>query len=146
MEFNATFLVSIISFILFTVIMNKIFYKPLEKIMSEREQYIDETLKAAQYSSDKADAIINDKEERLKKSTVDAKQIINAKISEANEFANGLLSNAKQKSQSDIETAKQALTKDALELDNNLEPEIRNLAGVISSKILGFDTKIEDVK
>lgn len=43
MEFNATFLISAISFILFTLIMNKIFYKPLERVMDERQKFIDDT-------------------------------------------------------------------------------------------------------
>lgn len=40
MEFNATFLVSAISFILFVFIMNAILYKPVIKIMEEREAFL----------------------------------------------------------------------------------------------------------
>ena len=39
MEFNATFFVTAISFIVFTFIMNKIFYTPLTKVIDERRIY-----------------------------------------------------------------------------------------------------------
>ena len=74
MEFNATFLVSAISFILFTLIMNKIFYKPLEKVMAERQKFIDDAKTDAFNSSSKADAILKDREDRLNKSTADSKK------------------------------------------------------------------------
>ena len=40
MEFNATFIVSVISFIIFTLLMNEILYKPVSKIVEEREHTI----------------------------------------------------------------------------------------------------------
>ena len=42
MEFNATFIVSIISFVVFVLIMNKIFYVPITKIVEEREKKLKE--------------------------------------------------------------------------------------------------------
>ncbi len=47
MEFNATFIVSAISFIVFTIIMNAIFYKPIQKIVTERQKFIDENYEEA---------------------------------------------------------------------------------------------------
>lgn len=80
MEFNATFLVSAISFILFTLIMNKIFYKPLEKVMAERQKFIDDAKTDALNSSSKADAILKDREDRLNKSTADSKNWLPIKL------------------------------------------------------------------
>ena len=39
MEFNATFLVSAISFIVFTFVMNKIFYNPLGRVISKDRSF-----------------------------------------------------------------------------------------------------------
>ncbi len=39
-EFNATFIVSIVSFVVFIFIMNLIFYKPVLSIIRKREEYI----------------------------------------------------------------------------------------------------------
>ena len=40
-EFNATFLVAMISFVVFIIIMNAILYKPILSIIEERQAYID---------------------------------------------------------------------------------------------------------
>ena len=90
MEFNATFLISAISFILFTVIMNKIFYKPIGNIINERQKFIDDTLGNAKTFDEKADAILKDRDEKLNKSNADAKRIIADKKNEANQNARDL--------------------------------------------------------
>lgn len=134
MEFNATFLVSAISFILFTIIMNKIFYKPLENVMNEREKFINENICDAKLSSDKADAITKDRDEKLSKSQVDAKSLVARKINDANENSRTLTDQAKQKSKEDIKSAKDALIKEAETTERGLK--IEELADVIYSKVL----------
>lgn len=134
MEFNATFLVSAISFILFTIIMNKIFYKPLESVMNEREKFINDNIYDAKLSSDKADAITKAREEKLSKSQVDAKSLVARKINDANENSRNLTEQAKQKSKEDIKSAKDALLNEAENSERDLK--IEELADVIYSKIL----------
>ena len=85
MEFNATFLVSVISFIIFTIIMNKIFYKPLENVMDERQKFIDDAKSDALNSNNRADAILKEKEDRLNKSASDSKKLVADKLNAANE-------------------------------------------------------------
>lgn len=134
MEFNATFLVSAISFILFTIIMNKIFYKPLESVMNEREKFINDNIYDAKLSSDKADAITKDRDEKLSKSQVDAKSLVARKINDANENSRNLTDQAKQKSKEDIKSAKDALIKEAESTERDLK--IEELADIIYSKVL----------
>ena len=57
MEFNATFIASAISFIVFSIIMNAIFYKPLGNIVVQRQKFIDETLEEAKANSAKPSAL-----------------------------------------------------------------------------------------
>lgn len=144
MEFNATFIVSAISFIIFTVIMNKIFYKPLEHVMDERQKFIDDTKSDAINSNNKADAILKDKEDRLNKSAFESKKIVADKVNEANENSKTLTNNAKQKSQDEISSAKSNLQNEARETSEELKTKVKDLAEVISSKVLGMDTHIEN--
>lgn len=144
MEFNATFLVSAISFIIFTAIMNKIFYKPLESVMDERQKVIDDAKSDAMNSDNKADAILKDRDDRLNKSLVDSKKIVADKINEANENSKALTNNAKQKSQDEIATAKSNLQDEAIKTTEELKSKVKDLAEVISSKVLGMDCHIEN--
>ena len=40
-EFNATFLIAMLSFVVFILIMNAIFYQPILNIIRKRDDYID---------------------------------------------------------------------------------------------------------
>ena len=145
MEFNATFLISAISFILFTIIMNKIFYTPLKKVMDERQKFIDETKSDAEKSNHRADSIISDREKRLTKSAADSKKLVADKINEANENSKTVTANAKQKSQEEIASAKSELNNEAQQTTEELKFKVKDLAEVISSKILGMNTNIENI-
>ena len=75
MEFNATFLVTAISFIVFCIIMNAIFYKPLEKIVAERKKFIDNTNEEAKHNREKSASILKDRTEKLGSAKQNAKKI-----------------------------------------------------------------------
>ena len=139
MEFNATFLVSAISFIIFTVIMNKIFYKPLESVMDERQRVINDAKSDALNSNNRANAILKDRDERLDKSLAESKKIVADKVNEANENSKVLTNSAKQKSQDEISTAKLNLKDEALKTTEELKSKVKDLAEVISSKVLGVE-------
>ncbi len=144
MEFNATFLVSAISFIIFTIIMNIIFYKPIEKIMNERQKFINEAKNDALNSNSKADEILKNRETRLNQSITDSKKLVAEKVNQANENSKILTGQAKQKSQEEIASAKSNLLNEANLTTDELKTKVKDLAEVISSKVMGFETKIEN--
>ena len=47
MEFDATFLIAVISFIVFVLLMNKIFYAPVLKIMQARQSFVEKNYSCA---------------------------------------------------------------------------------------------------
>jgi F-type H+-transporting ATPase subunit b len=79
MEFNATFFVSAISFIIFTILMNIILYRPLEKIVDEREDFISKNYTDAKDADNKSKSLLQDKADKLAKSKLDAKSLITEK-------------------------------------------------------------------
>ena len=121
--------------------MNKIFYKPLAKIMEERQKFIDAAVSDAKYSNDKADEILKDRDEKLNSSLVKSRQIIADMTNSANKNADNIIKDAKSNAQKTISDKKSDLQMQADELDKNLEPEIIKLANVISDKLLGFEVK-----
>ena len=144
MEFNATFLVSAISFIVFTFVMNKIFYNPLGRVISERQKFLDETKNDALFSNNKAEAILKDRDDKLSKSVADAKKLVADKVNEANENSRAKTSEAKQKSMEEITSAKLSLHDEANQSKEELKNKVKDLAEVISSKVLGIDVKIDN--
>ena len=136
MEFNATFLISAISFILFTLIMNKIFYKPLEKIMDERENFINDNLNDAKNSKDKAEFLLKDKDEKLAKSLIEARTIISKEVDATNKQSVQITAQAKQKSKEDIDLAKQTLSNEVDGFEGELKSKISEQADFLKDKII----------
>ena len=137
MEFNATFLVSAISFILFVFLMNKIFYAPLTDIISEREKLVDDTLNEAKNSRDTASGLLAERESKLNKAYDDSKKLISESVENANLQAKERKQKAKNNSVNEINRQKANLSDENDRIKSNLDNTVKDLAEVITSKILG---------
>lgn len=137
MEFNATFIVSAISFVVFSIIMNAIFYKPLAKVVEQRETFVKKTLEEAKQNTAKSESIIKDKEKKIEKTKHDARKIIIDKTDEVKAHKATLAAEAQQKAAGIIESAKEDLHKSQAEAQAILAEEAEKLAIEISSKLLG---------
>lgn len=144
-EFNATFLIAMISFVVFIIIMNAILYKPIQSIISERENYIDSNLNAAKDSKTKAQGLLDDREAKLTEASANSRQIVSGRVQRENENAKKLTEKAKTDSQMNIASVKENLRKEELETANSLSGNIKELAESISEKILGEKTLIDNV-
>ena len=75
MEFNATFLVTIISFIVFVYLMNRVLYVPIQKIVAEREDFVDSNLSAAESNNIKAKELSDNREQKILTARNDARNV-----------------------------------------------------------------------
>ena len=144
MEFNATFIVSAISFIVFSIIMNAIFYKPLSKVVLERQKVVEDHYKEAKLNTEKSAAILRDKERKLDNTKHEAKMTIAEKANEAKEHKAVLASEAQQKAALVVDAAKDELQKSRDEAKSVLSDNVVNLAQDISSKVLGENVSISN--
>ncbi len=135
MEFNATFLVSVISFIVFVFIMNTIFYKPLEKIITEREKLVADTLNDAKNTKEKSEKLIQEREEKLTKAAVESKEHVAKSLEKANKKAKEQLNNAKTDSFKKIAEEKLNIEKERENATKILDSHIQDLANEIVKKV-----------
>lgn len=142
MEFNATFLISAISFILFTLLMNKIFYKPLGKIMNERENFINDNLNDAKISNDKAEFLLKDKDEKLAKSLIEARAIVSKELDATNKQSAQITAQAKQKAKNEVDLAKQNLSCEVEGFEDELNSKISELSEFLKNKIINSTEKL----
>ncbi len=138
MEFNATFLVSAISFIVFVFLMNMIFYAPLEKIMTEREKLVKDTLDDAQMAKQDAEKLLFDRDMKLSQADDASKKIINDSVKKANENSKEQLDKVKASSIEEINSRKIKLNEENDDVKSKLAETEKELAKVISQKVLGI--------
>lgn len=145
MEFNATFIVSAISFIVFSIIMNWIFYKPIRRVVDERQELLDEHHKEAALAKEKAESLLTDKEKKLENSKHEAKSIISNKADEGKSQKTEMAKEAQLKAVETISAAKEQLQKSKNEAQEILSNEVVDIAKNISSKIFGVGIDAIDV-
>ena len=144
MEFNATFFVAVISFLVFTFVMSKIFYAPLERIVTERKGIVSKDYDDTKNFEMMSDELLKNREIRLSKADDEAGQLLSDKLSEADEKSKNAVELAGQKSVEAVMENSNRLKQEKESAEKSLQGDIVGLAELISSKVLGFEIKIDD--
>ena len=136
-DFNATLPLMAIQFILLTVVLTFIFYKPVSKVIDERETYINGNLTTASEKLIKADELYKEYDEQLKTARVSAQAIIAQSEKEAKDVVAVEINQARQDAAKLIEkTNKELETQKSLALEQ-LESQVDELSQLIKEKLLG---------
>ena len=144
LEFNATFFVAMFSFIIFMIIMNSILYKPLERIQKERAELIKNENDATKLTEEKTENLKQQQQANIEKSRLIARDNFNKKVSEYKERKETILSTARDLAKKDLAIANAELEGDEREAKLLLKAQINDLASAVASKVLGYETKVED--
>ena len=142
LEFNATFFIAMVSFVVFMVIMNAILYKPLERIVKERQDLIDKNHQKAQTAKEKYDVLKQWQESSMAKAQKEAGKTYQRILNGYKAQKETMLELNKNLSRKEIAVAAAELDGQVVEAKYELKPEVKTLASIISSKILGYETKI----
>jgi len=136
-DFNATLPLMAIQFVLLTVVLTFVFYKPVAKVIDEREAYINGNLSTASEKLIKADELYNEYDEQLKAARVNAQAIIGKSEKEAKDAVALEINQARQDAAKLIEqTNKELETQKSLALQQ-LETQVDELSQLIKEKLLG---------
>jgi len=136
-DFNATLPLMAIQFILLTVVLTFIFYKPVAKVIDEREAYINGNLTTASEKLIKADELYKEYDEQLKTARVSAQAIIAKSEKEAKDVVALEIDQARQDATKLIEqTNKELEAQKSLALQQ-LETQVDELSQLIKEKLLG---------
>lgn len=145
-EFNATFLVAMFSFVVFIMIMNAIFYRPVLNIMIKRDEYINSNHMQAKDFSDKAEQYTAQREKKLHATQDNCRQKIKDIVEETQELANEKTRAAKEQSKAKIQSKKDILTREEQTLKNTVKSTVvSDLALSITTKLLGAKVEPQSV-
>ena len=136
-DFNATLPLMALQIILLSVVLTFVFYKPVSKVIDEREAYINGNLTTASEKLIKADELYSQYDEQLKTARVNAQAIIAQSEKEAKEVVAVEINQARQDAAKLIEqTNKELETQKSLAL-KELETQVDELSQLIKEKLLG---------
>ena len=143
MEFNATFIVSLISFCLFIFAMNNILYAPISKVVSERKKYINDNYKVASDNSSLKEEALNQRKQIIETAHIQSRDEIATKKDEYRKKRDLAIHKAKENVKEQVEIAQDALEQEEKEAHIELKQQIVGLAQMISDKFIATDEKVE---
>lgn len=136
-DFNATLPLMAIQFILLTVALTFIFYKPVSKVLTDRETYINGNLTQASEKLLTADDLYKQYEEQLKVARVNAQTVVATSEKEAKDAVAIEINQARTDAAKLIEqTNKELEAQKSLALQQ-LEGQVEELSQLIKDKVLG---------
>jgi len=136
-DFDATLPLMAIQFVLLTVALTFVFYKPVSKHLDERENLISGNLNEASEKLKQVDELYKQYDEQLKAARADAQAIIAESEKEAKDVVALEIAQARKDAAALIEkTNKELEAQKSLALEQ-LETQVDELSQLIKEKLLG---------
>ena len=136
-DFNATLPLMALQFILLTVVLTFLFYKPVSKVIDEREAYINGNLTTASEKLITADELYKQYDEQLKTARVSAQVTIAKSEKEAKDAVAVEINEARQDAAKLIERTNKELESQKEIALQQLETQVDELSQLIKEKLLG---------
>ena len=136
-DFNATLPLMAIQFVLLTVVLTFVFYKPVSKVLDERENYISGNLNQASEKLIKADELYKQYDEQLKTARVSAQAIIAQSEKEAKDVVASEIGQARTDAANLIAKTNTELEAQKSLALQQLETQVDELSQLIKEKLLG---------
>jgi len=141
-DFNATLPLMALQFLVLMVLLNIIFYKPVAKILDDRDEYIRNSLTTASASLNKADQLTLQYEQELADARKEAQELIRSSQKEAQEIVLVKIKEAQQNAELLISEASQQLILQKEQAIKTLEDQVETLSDQIKAKLLGNQSAV----
>ncbi len=143
MEFNGTFLATIISFILFVILMNKLLYKPIRRIVNERTDYINNNYLFADKNNKEAEELVTERDEKITEAKDGARLKYNEIVEGYKLQKNEVIQTTRAETDESLKQEYDKLNNVSNEAKESLKWKMNELASDIAEKILGYRSEVQ---
>lgn len=137
LEIDGTFLIAGLSFIIFVIIMNIILYKPMVRILGEREDFYNQNSATLKGAKDKTQAIVEDNNLKITISQKEASELVKNASQSAKEKKAKTLHGAQKACEHRVKDINEKLHTQTRHVKKELHADVANFVREISSKVLG---------
>ncbi len=141
-ELNYTILIQMVIFIALVLILNKVLYQPIFRILDERKRLVEGGLEEAKSLSEEAQKMLQEYEAKLIEARQNAVKIVNEAKIAAQEEQKKALAEARKEFEESLAKLREQLEKEKEEARKKLHQTVNYLAILIAEKMLG--RKLED--
>uniref|UniRef100_B8HPJ8 ATP synthase subunit b' n=1 Tax=Cyanothece sp. (strain PCC 7425 / ATCC 29141) TaxID=395961 RepID=B8HPJ8_CYAP4 len=136
-DFDATLPLMALQFLAFVLVLNWVFYRPLTKALTDREDYIRANLTEGQERLDKAQRLAQQYEEELAETRRQSQALIAAAQEDARRIASEETAAAQRQVQAQLLQVQQELDQQKQAALQSLEAQVGGLSQQILVKLLG---------
>lgn len=136
-DIDATLPLMAIQFVILVILLNALFYKPLGKVIDDRNTYIRSGLAEAKERLSKAENLAKEYEQKLAETRRQSQKTIANAEAEASRIAAQQIAEAQREAQVQREEAQRELDRQKDEALQSLEQQVEGLSRQILEKILG---------
>jgi F-type H+-transporting ATPase subunit b len=136
-DFDATLPVMALQILLLAALLNAIFYKPLTKVLDERDNYIQGNKVSARERLDKAERLTKDYEQQLTDARKQSQAVMASATAEAEKIYATQVAAAQKEAQEQREQASREIEQQKQEVMQSLEKQMDSLSQQILDKLLG---------
>ncbi|MBN2179457.1 MAG: ATP synthase F0 subunit B [Deltaproteobacteria bacterium] len=136
-DLNYTMLIQMINFLVLIFILNLLLYKPITKIIDERNKKIEDSKREVESLDEKAELKIADYEEKMRQARQEAMNQRNEVKDEGEEAGKKIVEGARGEISTMIEGFKVTLASETEAARNVLRDQAKKIAVEISEKVLG---------
>ncbi|MFP4134765.1 MAG: F0F1 ATP synthase subunit B' [Halothece sp.] len=138
-DFDATLPLMAVQFLVLVALLNVLFYKPLTRVLDERDDYIRKNLNEAKENAKKSEELAQKFEEQLKDARRESQEMIAQAQTEAQEEASKNIAQAQQEVQAQREKATAEIEAQKKEALQSLESQVDTLSHQVLDKLVGTD-------
>jgi F-type H+-transporting ATPase subunit b len=136
-DFDATMPLMAVQFLLLTLLLNAVFYKPLTKALDERDQYIRKNEADARERLTKAEQLVKEYNKQISEARRESQAIVERAQAEARNIVAQKIAEAQQQAQAEREEAAQEIQQQKEAAFATLEQQVEVLSRQILDKLLG---------
>ncbi len=137
-------IISLLNLVILFLIIKKLLFKPVKKVLTQRQSTIDEQYSAAKEAEGKANADKQSWEEKMLNAQSEADEIVKSASAQAQIRGDRIISDAKEKADMIIRQAEVSAELERKKSDDKIKQEIVDVSAMLSEKMLGRELNRED--
>lgn len=142
-ELNATLIAQIINFLILVAILTKVAYKPLMKVLADRQAKIAESLETAEREKASAEELKREYQVQLAAARTQAQEIVDKAVKLAEQTKEEILEEARTENARLLKVAQEEITRERDRALSEMRNEVVALSVLAAEKVIGRNLDAE---
>ncbi len=143
-KINATFILTVLNFILLVKVLQVILWAPMMKFLDERAKKIKDSLQVAEENKRRSEELKVEHDEIVKEARRKANEIIEKAMAASSNESRGILAQAHEQAQATIDAASEEIKMEAERIKQELREDVAAMTVGLAGKVLEREISGDD--